>query len=290
MRFLILILFPCLLFSVPAPDHRQPSDPFVSGDGFRAYADYVYDEEETSLDPLAVTPRSTIFVKIDKMESFFKEIHPQLLMPYILITHNGDDGAPGPYRPYLEDPKLLAWFTENLDGPSHPKLHPIPIGIANRYWGHGNPDVVKKAMEKMIPKRHLLYYNLTIQNYYEERWQVFQLLGRAPFCFRTQKKRFDHYLEDVAASKFVLSPRGNGLDTHRLWESLYLGSYPIVKTSSLDPLYADLPVVIVQDWSEVTPAFLQQKEKEMAQKTYQLEKLTMEYWNEQIDHAKSAIF
>jgi hypothetical protein len=31
---------------------------------------------------------------------------------------------------------------------------------------------------------------------------------------------------------------------------LLLGSIPIVKTSPLDPLYKDLPVVIVKDWNE----------------------------------------
>ena len=44
--------------------------------------------------------------------------------------------------------------------------------------------------------------------------------------------------------KFILSPPGAGFDCHRTWEALYLGAIPIVKTSSLDPLYKDLPVVI----------------------------------------------
>jgi hypothetical protein len=53
---------------------------------------------------------------------------------------------------------------------------------------------------------------------------------------------------------FVISPHGNGLDCHRTWEALILNSAPIVKTSPLDRLYTALgmPVVIVNDWSEVT--------------------------------------
>jgi hypothetical protein len=285
MRYLFFLL-PIFLFAVPAPDQRRPSDPFISGDGFRAYADFVYDEEDATLDPLKVTPRSTIFVKIDMVEKFFREIHPLIQNSYILITHNGDDSAPGPGRPYLEDPKLIAWFTENLEGELHPKLHPIPIGIANRYWGHGNPEWIQKAIDKMTPKKHLLYFNLTIQNYYPERWQVFQLFNRSPFCYRPHKKRFDFYLDDMAASKFILSPRGNGLDTHRLWESLYLRSYPIVKASTLDSLYEGLPVVVIHNWNEVTEEFLNQKYEELSCGSYNFDKLDIAYWKKLIDSYK----
>lgn len=286
LKKLIFFLLPLFLFGVKAPEHRQPSDPFVSGDGFRAYADHVYDEVDSTLNPQKVRARSTIFVKIDMVESFFREIHPFIKNPYILITHNGDDSAPGVCRPFLDDPKLIAWFTENPDGDPHPKLHPVPIGIANRCWGHGNPDWVQKAIDKNTPKQHLLYFNLTIQNYYPERWQVFQLFQRAPYCYRPIKKRFDHYLDDVAASKFILSPRGNGLDTHRLWESLYLRSFPIVKTSPLDPIYEGLPVVVVKDWTEVSEDFLNKKYEEMSQKTYNYEKLSMDYWKKLINTYK----
>ena len=51
---------------------------------------------------------------------------------------------------------------------------------------------------------------------------------------------------------FSVSPPGNGLDCHRTWEDLILGCIVIVKTSPLDPLYEGLPVVIVQNWEEVT--------------------------------------
>lgn len=285
-KTLCLYLLPLYLLAVPAPEGRSASEPFISGDGFRAYADYVYDEIDSSLNPIKISPRSTIFVKIGMIEQFFQEIHPRIYVPYILITHNGDEAAPGPCRAFLDDPKLIAWFTENPEGDPHPKLHPVPIGIANRTWGHGNPDWIQKAINKNTPKQHLLYFNLTIQNYYPERWQVFQLFMRAPYCYRPIKKRFDFYLDDVAASKFILSPRGNAIDTHRLWESLYLRSYPIVKTSVIDCLYEGLPVVVVKDWTEVNEEFLNQKYEELSQKTFNYETIYMDYWKKLIDSYK----
>ena len=37
--------------------------------------------------------------------------------------------------------------------------------------------------------------------------------------------------------KFGVSPRGNGLDTHRTWEMLFFGMVPIVLSSSLNRLF-----------------------------------------------------
>jgi hypothetical protein len=51
------------------------------------------------------------------------------------------------------------------------------------------------------------------------------------------------------AAILVLSARGNGLDCHRTWELLLLGSIVITRTSPLDPLFEDLPVAIVKDWT-----------------------------------------
>jgi hypothetical protein len=80
---------------------------------------------------------------------------------------------------------------------------------------------------------------------------------------------------------FVLSPQGNGLDCHRTWEALCLGCIPIVKTSGLDPLFADLPVWIVKDWSEVTLDNMKQVIEDYKSKTFNYEKLTLNYWQKQ---------
>jgi hypothetical protein len=250
--------------------------PFVTSDEFRACSDYTYE----TLQPASVQPSDTIFITTHQLEPFFTSVHPAIRNPYILISHVTDEPAPGPFASFLEDPKLLAWFVMNYDGTSHPKLHPIPIGLAHQDLPHGNLDIVRQVIEKtqQLPKRHLLFMNFTIQTFSQERWEVFKLFSRAPFCFRTGKKPFHDYLIDMALSKFVLAPRGMGLDTYRLWEALYVGSIPIVKTSSLDILYEGLPVLIVSDWNDVTEEFLEQKYLEFAEKKFPLEKLRFSYW------------
>ncbi|CAF3036451.1 unnamed protein product, partial [Rotaria sp. Silwood2] len=88
---------------------------------------------------------------------------------------------------------------------------------------------------------------------------------------------------------FWLSPRGNGIDCHRTWEALYLDAIPIVWNSSLNILYEHLPVVIIQNYTEITETFLREKLHEISMKkyyqmnqTYQFEKLRNSYWRQLI--------
>jgi hypothetical protein len=58
------------------------------------------------------------------------------------------------------------------------------------------------------------------------------------------------YFMELCRSKFVLCPEGTGMDTHRVYESLYCGATPVVLRSSLSHLYETLPVCIVDKWTD----------------------------------------
>ena len=85
---------------------------------------------------------------------------------------------------------------------------------------------------------------------------------------------------------FVVSPEGNGLDCYRTWEALYLGCIPVVKSNSLNQLYENLPVVIVDDWHQVTREFLQEQLDVIKNKKYEQEKLSIYYWFGRINEYK----
>merc|ERR1712238_335232 len=66
-----------------------------------------------------------------------------------------------------------------------------------------------------------------------------------------RRERVDVWRE-YAQHKFVVSPLGVGLDCYRTWETLVLGSIPIVPYSELvDELFDGLPVKRVSTWAEV---------------------------------------
>jgi hypothetical protein len=64
----------------------------------------------------------------------------------------------------------------------------------------------------------------------------------------------------------------------RFWEIIHFGSYPIVITSHLDAMFVDLPVVIIQDWQDLSKALLDQKYNEFVEKNWSYDILKPTVW------------
>jgi hypothetical protein len=89
-----------------------------------------------------------------------------------------------------------------------------------------------------------------------------------------------NYLAKLRKSSFVLCPEGNGPDTHRLWETLYMGGVPIVTSSKyLNSLYSQLPVVVIDSWSDlVDSSTLERKWHEVQRFQWDDSLLRQAYW------------
>jgi hypothetical protein len=87
---------------------------------------------------------------------------------------------------------------------------------------------------------------------------------------------------------FVVSPRGNGYDTIRTWEALMLGCIVIIRRyehSGLNVLFENLPVLIVDNWRDITRELLDQTIIEFSTRVFQYEKLSMKYWIDKVYEA-----
>lgn len=63
-----------------------------------------------------------------------------------------------------------------------------------------------------------------------------------------------NFLRELSQFRYFLAPQGNGLDSHRVWEGLCLGSVPVVLANSYSHrllTWLGLPVVGVADWSDL---------------------------------------
>jgi hypothetical protein len=265
---------------------------YISGNGFRSLADYCVEDYTSAFNPASIPPKSVIYVETNFVEHFFEQIFPHITQPIILIVHNGDWPSPGKFASYLDDPRIVVWFTQNCNMGEHPKLYPIPIGIANAKWAHGNPrifDEVLDALEqkKSHKKRMQLYINFS-PGTNKVRPFLLQKFKNNPFAFITKPKQLKEYLLEMAKFQFVLSPHGNGLDCHRTWEALLVGAVPVVKKSTLDPLYQELPVIIVDDWTQVNEQYLKARLLEMQNRPFNYEKLFLEYWAKIIKSYKNS--
>jgi hypothetical protein len=166
----------------------------------------------------------------------------------------------------------------------------IPLGITNDcedsllHKIYGNREIMIDVSHENPQKENLVYLNFNIQNFPSERQIVFDkfnsekwvLLGKTGLTLESRIK----FLRDIKSSKFVFCPRGNGIDTHRIWETLYMGSIPIVKYENAHHLFTDLPILFVNDWSEIKEKFLEQKYQEIIQKEWNLDKLKISFWED----------
>jgi hypothetical protein len=77
---------------------------------------------------------------------------------------------------------------------------------------------------------------------------------------------------------FVLSPYGNGMDCHRTWEAIILGSIPIIKSKEFKLMFEDLPVLNVENWTDINKKLLDDTIERFKTKIFNYDKLTMNYW------------
>lgn len=276
----------CIINSAPPvmSELRLPSKPFISGDGFRAMADHTFDGTEyTSLTPQEIRYADIVFVKTDRLSNFFKEIHPYISVPYIIITHNSDRPAPGEFEEYLNDPKIIRWFGQNPSMRHHEKFEAIPIGIQNRYIGIPLENFISFDAVRSLKKEYLLGRNFVPGNGVHREF-VFDLFAEKPYCENILSGDHLQYLILMGKTKFILSPQGNGLDCHRTWETIIAGAIPILMSSPLDELLIGLPVCIIDDWNMVNEDFLEKTYTHMQAhiNEYTVDKVTFAYWEQKI--------
>ena len=93
------------------------------------------------------------------------------------------------------------------------------------------------------------------------------------------------YNNSILESRFVLCPSGLGWDTYRIWETLLLGSIPVVEQSpGWDSVFDDLPVLTVTHFDQVTPDLLAWAYPQVISQCDQFEfsKLTRQWWVREI--------
>jgi hypothetical protein len=261
------------------PSQRSSDAPFLTSDTLRAFCTFIFDETRIPLDTDAIHDGDTIYIIAPHLEYFFTHAHPHIKARYLLVSHFGDHTIPGPFVDYLKSDRLAYWIGMNVGLPEHPKMVPIPIGLAPK-------NIVRATLlpfHKMLAaaplkKQHLLYMNHNDGTNPEARVKIRKLFQDKSYCFAPKKKALSKYLKQMAASKFVVSPPGAGFDCYRTWEALLVGSYPLVERSPISSLYEGLPVVIVDDWNAIDEKFLNQKYKELSSKTFNREKLFADYW------------
>lgn len=250
----------------------------------------------TPFNPDDVFPGALVFITLYGMRKFFAEVHPKIKNPYIIVSFAYDPGIPELMREWLKDPKIIAWFGMSPETINSEKFHLIPLGIVREPYLFNNRKTMDSFFKELrdVPKSNQLYVNFTIHEgrgaETEFRRNIYNLLKNKSFSVLGRRKPFVEFMKDMAHYQFVASPPGDMDDCHRHWEALLAGCVPIVYSTSMDPLFENLPVIIVKDYEELTTEFLDKKYKEFQNKKFNLEKLYMRYWVDKIYHVRDKFF
>ena len=234
------------------------SFPFITGNGFATYCRRILNYGRFRLNRYGEP--AWCFVKTDHIADFFKSHAPR--QPFVLFTHNSDFPITAEHRGHLEDSRVIVWFAQNVSL-RHRKLIPVPIGIANGGYPHGDITTLERVRARPLRKTHRFHSNFTVDTNPAERQLCIDCTGIMPagaagnghykstFGYR-QPLSYENYLEGLRRAYFCLAPRGNGIDSHRVWEALYLGAIPVVVRTPVYELHKKMnfPIVVLNSWTE----------------------------------------
>lgn len=176
------------------------------------------------------------------------------------------------------------------------RVHGLPLGLTNNsneshlHAIYGNTQVMEEVMGQPREMANLCYMNFDVTTYPAERPMVWKMFVNEDWvtCGRPvstlEGRRW--FLTQMRNHWYTLCPRGNGVDTHRLWEALYMGSIPIVKRDIAHSDWQDLPILFVDDWSEVTEGFLRSQLPRLTTMEWNANKLRASYWIQKIHESR----
>ena len=248
-------------------------------------------------------PGGSIFVHQSAIKHFVRRSLPKIRDPFVLVS--GDcDHAVGPERlgealnTVLNHPLLIAWYSQNL-AIDHPKIHPMAIGLDYHTMKYGRvpewgPTASPRAQEDTLHTTRLFssplqdrtplgYSNWHFKPGNGDRAQVIKRFPKDASYFEPQVTERAESWRRNSKYFFTISPQGVGMDCHRTWEAILLGSTPIIPDLPINRLFETLPVVIIQDWAQITPEFLKAEKQRILSQTFDFAPLLLETWRRKID-------
>jgi hypothetical protein len=228
-----------------------------------------------------INENDVLFVNTMNIKHLFYHLNKITNLKNIkLITHQTDISIDE--KLFSSKPKCVSeWYSPNISY-VHPALKVIPLGIANNYSKKNLLVNDLMTITKKEEKREKMYLNFVESTNRSKRADIYDY-------FRTKKwvvvddpiLSLGEYKERLNNHKFILCPPGNGVDTHRVWESLYLGSIPVVEKNIVNQQYAGLPIITYNRLEELTFEYLNYESSKL-KKNFDL--LTIDKWCEILKH------
>tara|TARA_R110000824_G_C15194056_1_gene675061 strand:- start:554 stop:1369 length:816 start_codon:yes stop_codon:yes gene_type:complete len=225
----------------------------------------------------------SIYAKTEHLCGAFNVIKNNPSKLFTLVTHNSDM----PIQTCNTPDNLYRWFCQNRDT-EQLRIHSLPIGLENEYWHPHKQQTLEDApsFDTRIVSAFAQFNPATRP---QDRGPLMRDLqsgeieGDVYGCINGAN--YDLFVENLRRYAFCICPRGNGIDTHRMWEALYMRCIPIVQNFQAHNFNIDihnkcapLPILYVDNWREITPELLQHTHNSIDRSGFGSELLSVRYW------------
>ena len=191
-----------------------------------------------------------LFVYGDLYRFFVDHIAPNLEKRHVVLVHNSDVEVDNSYDSIFDNPSIVRVFAQNATS-LHPLLEGVPIGLANAMFAHGDLSKFFDRVQSIRKRRMVWAGGLSLTH--GSRSTLVDSMKQAPDLFDLNNGRleFSDYVEKLCESRFVVCPRGNGVDTHRIWETIYSGGVPVVTKAELHKAFPVNSSIILDGWRKL---------------------------------------
>lgn len=265
----------------------QGKEDTLNGSNFSKIADFIYAEVFRDSDeklvyvkyPLNINilqDNDVIYCKTDYIYDLFHELE-NVKKDIKIITSQSDYEINE--NIFKKKPKCIKkWFAINVNY-EHRDLIPIPLGTGTSFpKEHLLFDEIEDTNKE---KENLLYINHRSETNFAERGKIYEKFRNNPWCTIDEPTlQLEQFKEKVKRHNYVLCPRGNGFDTHRMWECLYIGTIPVVRKHITHKNLDDLPILFVENYEDINENLLLTSYETLISK--KREKLKLSWWNKYI--------
>lgn len=283
-----------LVSSLNLLTRRRPSSrPLLSGDTFWNRANHVFETHGRPLLASAIRPGDIVFCESDRMEELFELVLVEASGPVVLVLGNSDRNLTPSDFDSIPTTAVSQFFSQNLVE-KYERAEVLPIGLEN-WWRskNGIPRHFKGSGNPPQSRIFRVMWEFSIHTNERERSRAARALSDYRCADRLGKVIPAAHRKALKTYGFVACPPGNGLDTHRAWEAMYLNCVPIVARSFLTERYESLglPVWIVDDYADLqnlNETQLREIYWELFHK-FASPALGFEFWEDQLSRAQSKV-
>lgn len=235
-----------------AVNWRRNNSPLLSGDSFGSLCDYVaYPPcfRNVTQNYRDLKEARVIFCPSDKLEQFFYEFSG-IIQAKVVIAGNSDYEFHD--RPINIPKSVKALYLQNSFISDDSFIFTLPIGLENLKLGMNGKPRNFKNLDSMSAKLPKVLFG-PFSNTHPDRVKVHDLFSSSGewHDFLDCRLPPKNFVNLVRSYSYVAAVRGNGVDTHRLWETLYLGTVPIVARDSWSESLRklNLPIMFIDHWT-----------------------------------------